>query len=235
MNTWMVLRISLRALLRNKLRTFLTTLGIIIGVSTVITMLAIGNGAKTSVDKTIAGLGTNILMVFPGAATSSGGARSGAFGATTLTVEDARAIAREVRSVRAASPVTQSNAQVVYQDQNWNTQITGADVSYLEIRNWPLASGRYFMDDDIRAAAKVCVLGKVIVDNLFGGEDPIDQMVRVRGIPMKVVGVLSEKGSSSFGASQDDIIIIPYTTSMKRLMRGRSSSVRMVIDRKSVV
>lgn len=214
----MVLKISTRALLRNKLRTFLTTLGIIIGVSTVITMLAIGTGAQKSMEATIASLGTNTMMIFPGA-TTSGGVRSGAFGASTLTVEDAKEIQRQVPSVRAVSPMTQSNAQVIFQDQNWNTQVTGADVGYPEIRNWNVVQGRFLMDDDVRAAAKVAVLGKIVAQNLFGDEDPVDSMIRVKGIPMRVIGVLAEKGDSAFGQSQDDIVIVPYTTSMKRLMR----------------
>jgi putative ABC transport system permease protein len=217
-NLLMVLRISLRALLRNKLRTFLTMLGIIIGVSTVITMLAIGTGAQKSMEATIASLGTNTMMIFPGAS-NQGGVRSGAFGASTLTVEDAREIARQCTAVSAVTPIAQVNAQVVYVDQNWNTQVTGADTTYPGIRNWPVVHGRFFLEEDVRGATKVCVLGQVVVDNLFGDEDPLDKMVRVRGIPMRVVGVLGVKGDSAFGQSQDDIIIVPYTTAMKRVQR----------------
>lgn len=218
MSLWMVLRISLRALLRNKLRTFLTMLGIIIGVSTVITMLAIGTGAQKSMEATIASLGTNTMMVFPGAS-NQGGVRSGAFGASTLTVEDAKEISRQVSAVRAVTPIAQANAQVVYQDQNWNTQIVGGDVTYPQIRNWPVVQGSFFGEDDVRAAAKVCVLGKVVVDNLFGDEDPLGKTVRIKGIPMRVAGVLGVKGDSAFGQSQDDIILVPYTTVMKRIQR----------------
>jgi len=214
----MVFRISLKALMRNKLRTFLTALGIIIGVSTVITMLAVGTGAQQSVQATIASLGTNTLMIFPGSG-NQGGVRTGAFGASTLTVEDAREILRQCTAVLRVSPMTQTNAQVVFQDQNWNTQITGSDVAYPQIRNWPIVDGRFFLEDDVRAAAKVCVLGQVVVDNLFGGESPIGQTIRIKGIPMRVVGVLAAKGDSAFGQSQDDIVIVPYSTSMKRLMR----------------
>jgi putative ABC transport system permease protein len=214
----MVLRISLRALMRNKLRTFLTALGIIIGVSTVITMLAIGTGAQKSVESSIASLGTNTIMIFPGSG-NTGGVRTGAFGASTLTVEDATELGKQCSALTLVSPITQSNAQVVFQDQNWSTQITGSDVSYTDIRNWDVVEGRFFLEDDVRAASKVCVLGKVVVDNLFGNEDPIDQTVRVKGIPMRVVGVLAEKGDSAYGTSQDDVMIVPYTTSMKRLQR----------------
>ena len=227
MNLWMVFRISLRALMRNKLRTFLTALGIIIGVSTVITMLAIGTGAQRSVEATIASLGTNTIMIFPGSGQTSG-ARTGAFGASTLTVDDAKEIGKQCPSVINTSPMTQVNAQVVFQDQNWSTQVTGADVSWPDIRNWNIVDdGRFFTDDDVRAAAKVCVLGKVVVDNLFGGESPIGATVRVKGIPMRVVGQLSEKGDSAFGQSQDDIIVVPYTTCMKRLQR--QSNVRFIM------
>ena len=218
MKLWMVMRISMRALMRNKLRTILTMLGIIIGVSTVITMLAIGTGAQQSMAATIASLGTNTMMVFPGSS-NQGGVRSGAFGASSLTVDDAKEIARQCRSVRYVTPITQSNAQVIFQDQNWNTSITGADITHPLIRNWAISKGAFFREDDVRSAAKVCVLGQVVVDNLFGNEDPIDQVIRVKGIPMRVVGVLAVKGDSSFGTSQDDIIIVPYTTSMKRLQR----------------
>jgi putative ABC transport system permease protein len=226
MNLWMVFRISLRALMRNKLRTFLTALGIIIGVSTVITMLAIGTGAQRSVEATIASLGTNTIMIFPGSSTS-GGARSGAFGASNLTEEDAKEIARVATAVSNVSPITQVNSQIIFQDQNWSCQITGADVAYPEIRNWNVVDGRFFTEDDVRAAAKVCVLGKVVVDNLFGGESPIGATVRVKGIPMRVVGQLAEKGDSAFGQSQDDIVVVPYTTCMKRLQR--QSNVRYIM------
>jgi len=226
MTLGMVLKISLRALLRNKLRTFLTMLGIIIGVSTVITMLAIGTGAQKSMEATIASLGTNTLMVFPGSS-RQGGVHSGAFGASTLTVDDARELGRQCSALEAVTPVAQAQAQVVYQDQNWNTQVVGADVNYPMIRNWPVVQGRFFLDDDVRAAAKVCVVGQVVVDNLFGGEDPLDKVIRVKGIPMRVVGTLSVKGDSAYGTSQDDIIVAPYTTVMKRVQR--QANVRFIM------
>ncbi len=223
MNLWMVFRISLSALLRNKLRTFLTALGIIIGVSTVITMLAIGTGAQRSVEATIASLGTNTIMIFPGSGQTSG-ARTGTGGASTLTVDDAKEIPKQCSAVTKVSPITQVRAQIIFQDQNWSTQITGSDVDYPDIRNWNIVDGRFFTDDDVRAAAKVCVLGKVVSDNLFGGESPLGATVRIKGIPMRVVGQLAEKGDSAFGQSQDDIVMVPYTTCMKRLQRQSNVS-----------
>ena len=190
MNLWMVFRISLRALMRNKLRTFLTALGIIIG-------------------------GTNTIMIFPGSGQTSG-ARTGTGGASTLTVEDAKEIPKQCSAVTNVSPITQVRAQIIFQDQNWSTQFSGSDVAYPDILNWGIVDGRFFTDDDVRAAAKVCVLGKVVSDNLFGGESPIGATVRIKGIPMRVVGQLAEKGDSAFGQSQDDIVIVPYTTCMKR-------------------
>ena len=202
--------------MRNKMRTFLTMLGIIIGVSTVISMLAIGTGARQSVEASIASLGTNTLFLAPGSM-NQGGVRSGAFGRTTLTVEDVAAIARECPSILAVSPMTQNAAQVVYQNQNWQTQVNGAGVDYPVVRNWPLAEGRFFLDDEVRASAKVAVIGKVVAENLFGNEDPIDKVIRIKNIPVRVVGVLSEKGDSAFGASYDDLVVVPYTTAMKRI------------------
>jgi putative ABC transport system permease protein len=216
MNVLMILRISLRALIRNKLRTLLTMLGIIIGVATVITMLAIGTGARSSVEASIASLGTNTLMIMPGSS-NQGGVRSGAFGRTDLTPDDLAAIARECPAVLAASPMTQNGAQIVYQNQNWQTSVNGANSDFVTIRNWPVAEGRFFLDDEVRSGAKVVVLGKVVADNLFGSEDPLDKTIRVKNVPMRVIGVLTEKGDSAFGASQDDIVVTPYTTAMKRL------------------
>jgi putative ABC transport system permease protein len=210
------LRMAARALVRNKLRSLLTMLGIIIGVGAVISMLAIGTGAREAVAASIASLGSNTLIIGAGSQ-SSGGARSGAGSRTTLTPGDIQAVARDCTAVKAITPVTQNNAQVVYQNQNWFTSVTGADVDYPEVRNWKVVEGRFFLDEEVRAAAKVCVVGQVIVDNLFPGEDPIDKMIRVRGIPMRVIGLLEVKGDSAFGQSQDDLIVIPYRTAMRRV------------------
>ena len=149
--------------------------------------------------------------------TNSGGVRSGAFGKTSLTPADVQAILEECRSVQAATPMTQGQAQVVYQNQNWSTSVTGGGVDYTFVRNWPVVAGRFFIDDEVRAGAKVCVLGQVVAENLFPSEDPLDHIIRVKGIPLKVIGILEAKGASAFGSSQDDIILVPYTTAMRRI------------------
>jgi putative ABC transport system permease protein len=216
MNLLMIMRISLRALVRNKLRTFLTMLGIIIGVATVISMLAIGNGATQSVQSTIQSLGTNVLMVFPGSS-NQGGVRTGAFGNTRLTVDDAEAIGRECPSIATFSEVTQNFTQVIYSGQNWATTINGVGIDFTTVRNWPVKEGRPISPQDVRTAAKVCLLGQVVIDNLFNGADPIDKTIRVKNIPMRVIGVLNTKGDTATGVSQDDVVMVPYTTAMKRL------------------
>lgn len=217
MNTMTLFKIALQALLRNKLRSFLTMLGIIIGVGAVITMVAVGEGAKSQVEAQIASLGSNVLFVLPGTITQ-GGVRSGFGSVTTLTADDAKAILQECDTIKAVSPGVRTVAQVVNQAQNWSTAITGAGPSYEEIRNWPVVEGRYFTQQEVDASAKVCLLGKVVKDNLFGGQDPIGQVVRIKRIPFHVIGILAEKGQEGFGGDQDDTVIIPYTTAQKKLM-----------------
>ena len=216
MKWFLTLRMAARVLYRNPLRTGLTMLGVIICVVAAISMLAIGTGARESVAASIASLGTNTLIIMPGS-TNSGGVRSGAFGKTSLTPADVQAILEECRSVQAATPMTQGQAQVVYQNQNWSTSVTGGGVDYTFVRNWPVVAGRFFIDDEVRAGAKVCVLGQVVAENLFPSEDPLDHIIRVKGIPLKVIGILEAKGASAFGSSQDDIILVPYTTAMRRI------------------
>jgi len=212
----LILKVATRALIRNKMRTFLTMLGIIIGVGSVISMLAIGTGARESVSASIASLGTNALIVSPGSV-NTGGVRTGSGGRTTLTPADALAMVTECNAVAVATPMTQNGAQLVYQNQNWATQVTGANEDFPVIRNWSIGQGRFFLNDEVRASAKICVVGQVIVDNLFPGQDPLEKVIRVRNVPLRVVGVLSVKGASTFGASQDDIVVVPYTTAMRRL------------------
>lgn len=211
-----VLRLAFRALARNAMRTLLTMLGMIIGVAAVITMLALGNGAKASVQASIASLGTNTLMISSGSV-NRGGVRSGAFGSESLTVEDAEALRQEADALMAVAPLTQNSSQLVYRNQNWNSSISGTNADFLIARNWELERGRFFTDREIRVSAKVCVLGSSVVENLFAGDDPIGKTIRIGSVPCEVIGVLKTKGESGFGQNQDDTVLVPYTTAMKRM------------------
>jgi putative ABC transport system permease protein len=214
----MTLRIALRALARNKLRAFLTMLGIIIGVGAVIAMVAIGEGAKATIQAQIASLGTNVLIVLPGSA-NQGGVRVGFGSVNTLVDGDAKAMAREVRAVAYASPVLRRQDQVIAGNLNWGTLAQGVAPEYQQIRDWQIADGRFIHEGDVDSAAKVAVLGQTVARNLFGNDDPLDALVRIRNVPFRVIGVLAAKGQSSQGQDQDDIVMVPYTTMQKRLMR----------------
>ncbi len=207
--------VGLKAISRNKLRSFLTMLGMVIGVGCVIVVVAIGNGASQSIQSTINSLGSNFIMVFPGAATS-GGARLFT-GSSTLTPEDAAALKTEAPDVAYVSPSVRSNGQVVAGELNWGTSILGVDVDYPNIRAWNVAKGDYFTDADVKSAAKVAVLGNTVVDNLFPNGDAVGQIIRIKNVPFRVVGVLEKKGGNMMGQDQDDTIVAPYTTVMKRL------------------
>ena len=211
-----ILLSAFRALQRNKMRSFLTMLGIIIGVSAVIAMLAIGQGAEFSVEQQINSLGTNVLIVLPGTQ-QTGGVRVGAGSVTTLTEDDAGAIQRECPAVALVSPGTRSGGQVIAGNLNWATSIEGTGSDYLEIRQWKVSYGDFYTDQDVKSAAKVCVLGKTVADNLFPDASPVDQNIRIRNVPFKVLGVLEKKGQNALGQDQDDIILAPYTTVAKRL------------------
>jgi putative ABC transport system permease protein len=211
-----ILLSAFRALQRNKMRSFLTMLGIIIGVGAVIAMLAIGQGAEYSVKEQIAALGTNVLMVYPGAQQQAG-VRTAAGSATTLTEEDALAISRECTAVQYISPGAFAGGQVIAGNLNWSTAIQGVGSDYLEIRQWPIEYGDFFTDQDIKSAVKVCILGKTVADNLFPESSPVDQTIRIRNVPFKVAGVLTKKGQNAMGQDQDDIILAPYTTVIRRL------------------
>jgi putative ABC transport system permease protein len=216
MNYLQVLRIAFKALGKNKMRTALTMLGIIIGVGAVIAMVSIGQGANAMIKAEIASLGDNLIMIFPGSF-SQGGVRSGAGGRTSLTADDAIAIENRCPAVARLSPETRSGAQVVAGNQNWATSVEGYDTDFLEIRKWPLSSGNFFTETDVRGATKVCVLGKTVADQLFPDQDPIGQIIRIKKLPFTVLGVLSAKGQNPMGRDQDDIIIAPYTTVQKKL------------------
>jgi putative ABC transport system permease protein len=217
MNVFNILKVAMRSLDRNKLRSFLTMLGIIIGVGAVIAMMAVGYGAQTRIQDQIASLGTNVLMVFPGS-TNQGGVRLGTGSVSTLTPEDLDAIKAQCPAVQLASPAIRTGAQVVYGENNWATSIMGGTEEYFAIRSWPVSSGEYFTEADVRAATKVCVVGQTIVDNLFNGGNCVGSVIRIKKLPFKIVGVLAPKGQSAQGTDQDDIIIAPYTTVQKKLM-----------------
>jgi putative ABC transport system permease protein len=209
---------ALRALRRNKLRSILTALGIIIGVGAVIALVSIGNGAQAQVESQIAALGQNIILIFAGSVNSAG-TRSGYGGAGTLTVEDARAIKAEVRDIENISPEITTGNQVLANGLNWGTTIKGESEDYLDMRQWPLEEGAMFSEQDVRSTAKVCVVGQTIVNNLFPDGDPVGKTLRIRNLPFKILGVLASKGFSLQGNDQDDIVIVPYTSCMKRIAR----------------
>ena len=210
------LRIALRALVVNKMRSALTMLGIIIGVGAVVAMIAVGSGAKQRIDEQIASMGSNLLMIESGSSTS-GGSHMGAGTTATLTVGDAKAIETEIPEVKNVAPMIRGTAQVVYGNQNWSTGITGTSPEMIEIRGWTLSSGRPFTEQELDGAAKVCVLGKTVADNLFGGIDPVGQIVRIKKIPFTVAGVLTPKGQTTWGQDQDDLIFVPLTTAQRQL------------------
>lgn len=213
----MALRIALRALRRNKLRSFLTMLGIIIGVGAVIAMVAIGEGAKKRVQEQIAGLGTNLLVVLPGTMTL-GGARTGSGGVQTLVGTDARAIMQEIPVVSQASPSLRQVLQVIAADQNWSTVVQGVAPEFQQIRNWQVEQGRFLSEADVDSTAKVALIGRTVAYNLFGSESPIDAIIRVKKIPFRIIGVLGPKGQTGMGTDQDDVVMIPYSTMQKRIM-----------------
>jgi putative ABC transport system permease protein len=211
--------VAYRALRRNKMRSVLTALGIIIGVGAVIAMVGIGNGAKAQVEAQIASLGENVILIFSGSTTSSG-IRTGWGGAGTLKIEDAEAIRREVPGVIAVSEEVVSTTQVAAGNQNWFTRIYGESADYFDIRQWPLADGAPFTAQDVRSANKVCVIGRTTATQIYGNENPIGQILRIKNVPFTILGVLTPKGLSPQGVDQDDIVVMPYTSAMKRVIGG---------------
>jgi putative ABC transport system permease protein len=218
-----IIKVAIRALLRNTMRSILTALGIIIGVGAVIAMVSIGNGAKAQVEAQVASLGQNVITVFSGSM-SSGGMRGGWGSAPTLTIEDAEAIEREVTGIVGVSPEVRDRNQVLANGLNWNTSVNGESPDYPDIRSWKIASGSMFSEQDVRSVAKVCVIGKTVADQLFANSDPVGQTLRIRNIPFKILGVLDAKGFNLFGQDQDDAVLVPYTSHMKRLSRRTNIS-----------
>jgi putative ABC transport system permease protein len=211
-------KISFRALMVNKMRSMLTMLGIIIGVAAVIVMLAVGTGASRQISERISSMGSNVIIVSPGA-TTAGGIRMGPGTEPSLTLDDAEAILRECPAVSDTAPVFSGVAQVVHGNQNWSTGVTGTTSGMLNVRDWGISSGRAFTDQDVRNAAKVAILGRTVAENLFGEADPVGQAVRIKKIPFTVVGILETKGQSTLGQDQDDTILVPVTTAQKKLFK----------------
>ena len=216
MKTRVLLKLASRSILKNKMRTLLTMLGIVIGVGAVIVMIAVGNGASSSIQNQIKGLGTNMIVIMPGAA-QQGGVNQGAGTFNRLSVKDADKLQREGTTFAGVSPVISTRTQAIADGVNWRTQIQGVSTQYQSIRDWQVSSGDFFSDADVRSMRKVAVIGKTVADNLFPNGDPVGQQVQLRNVPFTVVGVLNSKGQNAMGGDQDDVVLIPYTTLQTRL------------------
>jgi putative ABC transport system permease protein len=214
-----LLKVAIKSILKSRMRSLLTALGIIIGVAAVVVMVALGDGAQIQVEKQISSLGSNLIIIFPGSI-SSRGIRMGAGSINRFTMEDVKRIRDEATLIKAVTPVVRTGGQVIGGVGNWSTQIQGVDPDFLEIRDWPLASGDFFTQKDMISRAKVAVLGQTVVQQLFPNEDPIGQQIRIRNVPFRVIGVLTAKGQSAMGSDQDDIIFAPATTVLDRLVGG---------------
>jgi putative ABC transport system permease protein len=213
-----ILRLALRAIRRNQVRSALTALGVIIGVASVIAMIALGSGARSAIDEQMQAQGTNVIYVSAGSFQGRGTARGGAGSTTTLTLEDAQAIAQQVPTISRWTPVVRTRVQVIAGAQNWQTSVEGGNEDYLAVRNWPLTRGENFTGRDVVQAEKVCLLGSSVAQTLYGDDDPTGQVLRVRNMPFRVLGVLAPKGQGQFGQDQDDMILAPYTTVQKKLL-----------------
>ena len=215
---WLTIQSALRVLRRNPLRAGLTMLGIVIGVGAVVGMVSLGQGATASVQREIASLGTNVLIIIPGA-TTTGGVRGGLGSVSTLTVDDARDIEKRIGDISLVTYASRSVLQVVHEHKNWNTIALGTTTAFPDLRNWPVADGNFFTQADEDAAAKVVVLGKTVADNLFErGEEVIGAQIRVKNVPLRVIGILSPKGQSLSGQDQDDIVVLPFTTAERKVL-----------------
>jgi putative ABC transport system permease protein len=216
-----LLKLAFKSVVKNKMRSLLTMLGIIIGVGAVIVMVAIGEGAQQQIEDRINGLGTNLIIVAPGAAMTAG-VNQGQGTFSRLTLEDYDKLNNEAVQVSGISPVVMNMNQIIGGGRNWRARIMGVSEDYLEMRNWPLASGSSFDEAEVRAVRKVAILGKTVAENLFPGEDPVGQQIQIRDIPFQVIGVLSEKGQGAAGEDQDDLVLAPYTTVYNRLAGQRA-------------
>ena len=226
--SWLAaIRIALRALRVNKLRSMLTMLGIIIGVAAVIVMISVGSGAQARVEDQIKGLGTNLIILSPGTVTA-GGVRMGIGSRVSITEDDAYAIQREIASVQVAAPTLRGSGQVVAGNSNWSTQFFGVTPEYFEARNWVIATGKMFDPADISGSGKVALLGETVARNLFGDADPIGQTIRVRKVPLTVIGTLERKGQSLMGQDQDDVILMPISTARNRVLGVNIAKLRSV-------
>ncbi|MBO5698504.1 MAG: ABC transporter permease [Bacteroidaceae bacterium] len=214
-----LLKIALRAIAANKLRAFLTMLGIIIGVASVITMIAIGEGSKASIQSNISQMGSNMIYINPGADRGPGGARQEASAMQTLKIKDYELLAEEAKMVKSISPMVQSGGQFIFGNHNTPSTLYGVSVGYLDIRQLQVEEGEMFNEEDVRLSAKVCVIGRTVANELFpGGEDPVGKVVRFKSIPFRIVGVLKSKGYNTFGMDQDNLVLAPYSTVMKRIL-----------------
>lgn len=216
-----ILKTAFSSILKARMRSLLTALGIIIGVSAVIVMVAVGTGSQRKVEQQISSLGSNLIIIFPGSS-KMGGINRGAGSINRFTMKDADKIKEEAALIKAVSPIVNTGAQVIGGSGNWNTRIWGVSENYLsDIRDWKLTEGEYFTERDVKSSAKVAIIGSEIVENLFPNESPIGEMIRIRNVPFKVIGVLEEKGQSAMGTSNDDVIYAPATTILNRLAGGR--------------
>ncbi len=225
-----LIKVAFKSIVKNKMRTLLTMLGIIIGVAAVIAMVALGKGAEKRIQDQIASMGTNLLTIFPGSMQSRG-VRFGPDSGVQLTLDDVERIRRNAALAVAVSPMVRSGAQIIGGSGNWSTSVWGVSEQYLEIRDWPLSAGEFFSNADVRAQNKVCVVGQTIVKNLFASEDPVGQQLRVRNVPFRIIGVLKEKGQGAFGQDQDDLLIAPYSTVLYRLSGGGHAHIHQILVR----
>ncbi|HKC09442.1 MAG TPA: ABC transporter permease [Methylomirabilota bacterium] len=227
MNVWASARIAVRALRVNKLRSALTMLGIVIGVGAVITMVAVGAGTQARVAEQIQSLGSNMIIVLSGSITA-GGVRMGSGSQLTITEDDAWAIQREIRTVTAAPPTSRGSAQIVYGNLNWATSVQGVTGDFFTAREWDVADGRLFSQEEVEGAAKVALIGQTVAGNLFGESDPLGQVIRIKNVPFGVIGVLQRKGQTTFGQDQDDTVLIPLSTAKRKVLGSSQANARAV-------